>query len=202
MPYLDKDFKPSQYEYTNVNDYRRLLVYYPAKGGKRDTTPPPSPSITPSISITPTPSISVTPSITVTPTPSPSFEPPLKCCIYDVYTASTLNDACLDIGTTYTNFYSDSISCSNIAVNKMKDECGGAIIPDGIYFYQQGTPSVIYQTYNGDGSLQVVSCPSPTPTQTITPTPTPSLVVNYHIEAQNGDIIIAQNGDNIDWFPM
>ena len=90
MPYIDKDFKPTVFEYTNVNDYNRLLVYYPRKGGRRVTDPfacdftfspifPPSPTptstvtptITPTASVTPTPSI--TPSVTVTPTPSPSI---------------------------------------------------------------------------------------------------------------------------------
>ena len=58
MPYLDKDFKPTIFEYTNVNDYNRLLVYYPRKGGKKvSVTPiPPTPSITPTPTITPTPS--------------------------------------------------------------------------------------------------------------------------------------------------
>lgn len=92
MPYLDKDFKPSLFEYTNVNDYNRLLVYYPAKAKRRGEAPIPTPSATP---ITPT----------------------------------------------------------------------------------------------------------PTPTSTITPTPSPSPVF-YHIEAQNGDLIITQGGDFIDWFPL
>jgi len=42
---------------------------------------------------------------------------------------------------------------------------------------------------------------TPTTTQTTTPTPTPSPIF-YHIEAQNGDLIITQGGDFIDWFPL
>lgn len=194
MPYLDKDFKPSQYEYTNVNDYRRLLVYYPAKGGKK-------PSVTPTI-------------------------PPVSCYDYPVYTASTLTDACNE-NTSLTDVFSTSPSFV-AGINLVYGDCpgnpGATIVPDGIYLYQQGIPSTIYETYNGDGKIQVVVCPSPTPTPSNTPqptptpsitptttvtptvtstlTPTPSSVVEYHIEAQNGDIIIAQNGDNIDWFPL
>ena len=43
--------------------------------------------------------------------------------------------------------------------------------------------------------------PTPSVTATLTPTPTPSSLP-YHIEAQNGDLIITQSGDNIDWFPL
>jgi len=80
MPYLDKDFKPTIFEYTNVNDYNRLLVYYPRKGGKGvpncdftyeilvTPTPTPTSSITPTPSITP----SITPTSSITPTPTPS----------------------------------------------------------------------------------------------------------------------------------
>ena len=49
------------------------------------------------------------------------------------------------------------------------------------------------------------STPTPTltPTNTSTPTPTPTpSTVTYHIEAQNGDLIITQGGDFIDWFPL
>lgn len=49
----------------------------------------------------------------------------------------------------------------------------------------------------------VTPTPSITPTSTITPTPTPTpSPIFYHIEAQNGDLIITQGGDNIDWFPL
>jgi len=111
MPYLDKDFKPTLFEYTNVNDYNRLLVYYPRKGGRRVSGQ--DCDFTYELLVTPTP----TPTISVTLTPSL-------------------------------------------------------------------TPSI-----------------SITPTATTTPTPTPS-VETYHIEAQNGDLIITQGGDNLDWFPL
>jgi hypothetical protein len=42
---------------------------------------------------------------------------------------------------------------------------------------------------------------TPSVTATLTPTPTPSPIF-YHIEAQNGDLIITQGGDFIDWFPL
>jgi len=111
MPYIDKDFKPTVFEYTNVNDYNRLLVYYPRKGGRRVTDPfacdftfspifPQSPTptstvtptITPTTSVTPTPSI--TPSVTVTPTPSPS---PIA---FDSDAAAYLSDVIASGGTT------------------------------------------------------------------------------------------------------
>ena len=45
--------------------------------------------------------------------------------------------------------------------------------------------------------------PTPTITPTMTPTPTPTPIpIFYHIEAQNGDLIITQGGDNLDWFPL
>ena len=83
-------YKRQIFEYTNVNDYNRLLVYYPRKGGTGvpgcdftyellvTPTPTPTSSITPTItptsSITPTPSItpSITPTSSITPTPTPS----------------------------------------------------------------------------------------------------------------------------------
>jgi len=45
------------------------------------------------------------------------------------------------------------------------------------------------------------STPTPTLTSSSTPTPTPT-TITYHIEAQNGDTIITQGGDFIDWFPL
>lgn len=75
MPYIDKDFKPTVFEYTNVNDYNRLLVYYPRKGGRRVTDPFAcdfsfSPIFAPSP--TPTSTVTPTPTTTSTPTPTPS----------------------------------------------------------------------------------------------------------------------------------
>ena len=53
--------------------------------------------------------------------------------------------------------------------------------------------------------LPVTPTPTPTITSSSTPTPTPTpsatLPETCHIEAQNGDILIAQNGDYIDHFP-
>jgi len=42
---------------------------------------------------------------------------------------------------------------------------------------------------------------TPTPTPTTTNTPSATLPETCHIEAQNGDLLIAQNGDYIDHFP-
>ena len=108
-------------------------------------------------------------------------EPPLNCCIYDVFTASTLSDACIDCNTTFVSFYSDSVSCSDISVNKMLDNCGGNPIPDDVYFYENGAPTTIYKTTNGDGSLVVQVCPT------------------YNIETQDGNDIVTQSGDNLVW---
>ena len=48
----------------------------------------------------------------------------------------------------------------------------------------------------------LVPTPTPTstqtPTPTLTPTPTPSPVVEYHLQAENSDNILAENGDFID----
>ena len=55
----------------------------------------------------------------------------------------------------------------------------------------------------GEEVTPVPVTPTPTPTITSTPTPTPSSTpVFYHIEAQNGDLLITQDGDFIDWFPV
>ena len=99
MPYLDKDFKPTIFEYTNVNDYNRLLVYYPRKGGRGVpscdftyeilVTPTPTPTSsntpTPTTTSTPTPTSSSTPTPTLTPTPStPSLDPDAAAYLADV----------------------------------------------------------------------------------------------------------------------
>jgi hypothetical protein len=39
--------------------------------------------------------------------------------------------------------------------------------------------------------------PTITPTNTLTPTPTPSTPVTFHLQAENTDFILAENGDNI-----
>lgn len=53
----------------------------------------------------------------------------------------------------------------------------------------------------GPTPTPVTPTPSPSLSPTPTPTPTPSPVF-YHIEAQNGDLLITQDGDFIDWFPL
>jgi len=64
------------------------------------------------------------------------------------------------------------------------------------------TPSVTI-TPSVTTTPSVTITPTITPTSTITPTPTPTpSPIFYHIEAQNGDLIITQAGDNIDWFPL
>jgi hypothetical protein len=121
MPYIDKDFKPTVFEYTNVNDYNRLLVYYPRKGGR--TTPSITPTITPSPSFVlechieaqngdfiiaqngdyidhfpcpdPSPTPSITASITTTPTPTPSSSAPA----FDADAAAYLADVITSGGT-------------------------------------------------------------------------------------------------------
>ena len=68
----------------------------------------------------------------------------------------------------------------------------------------EGNYSIYIPEFDKTCPLQVGTpppSPTPTPTITLTPTPTPSPVF-YHIEAQNGDLIITQGGDNIDWFPL
>jgi hypothetical protein len=70
------------------------------------------------------------------------------------------------------------------------------------------TPSITpTQSITPTASVTVTPTTSVTPTvtpsvtATLTPTPTPSPIF-YHIEAQNGDLIITQGGDFIDWFPL
>ena len=106
MPYIDKDFKPTLFEYTNVNDYNRLLVYYPRKGGRGVlgcdftyellVTPTP----TPTSSITPT--ITVTPTLTPTPTPSssaPAFDADAAAYLADVIASGGTVDATISAAT-------------------------------------------------------------------------------------------------------
>ena len=146
-------------------------------GGVEETSPVPPP--TPSISVTP----SITPSITPSVTPSNTLpEPPLNCCVYDVYTGSTLEDVCIDCNTTYTNIYADALFCENILSNKMKDNCGGTPLPNNIYFYLDGDPTTIYKTTGGDGTVVIEICPT------------------YNIETEDGEDIIAENNDELVWF--
>lgn len=134
MPYIDKDFKPTLFEYTNVNDYNRLLVYYPRKGGRGvlgcdftyellvTPTPTPTSSITPTItptaSITPTisitPTASITPTLTPTPTPSssvPAFDADAAAYLSDVISAGGTVDATISAATNtlYTDLKSNSL---------------------------------------------------------------------------------------------
>jgi hypothetical protein len=141
-------------------------------GGEEIPSMTPTPSITPTLTPTPTPSI--------TPSSLPP-EPPLNCCIYDVYTGATLEDVCIDCNTTYMNIYADAVLCNNILSNKMKDNCGGTPLPNDIYFYFDGDPTTIYKTTGGDGTIIVETCPT------------------YNIETQDGDDIITEDGDNIVW---
>jgi hypothetical protein len=87
--------------------------------------------------------------------------------------------------------------------------------------YYEGTYDLFFSAFNQTCQL-VITCPTPTPTitptntatptitptstltptPTITPTltmtPTPSPVVEYHLQAENTDNILAENGDFID----
>jgi len=114
MPYLDKDFKPTIFEYTNVNDYNRLLVYYPRKGGtgvpgcdftyELLVTPTP----TPTSSITPTPTITPT----ITPTPStPSLDPDAAAYLADVVASGGTTDATIEaaVDTLFTDLKSNGL---------------------------------------------------------------------------------------------
>ena len=64
----------------------------------------------------------------------------------------------------------------------------------------EGVYSIYIPEFDKTCELQVGSIPTSTPTPTITstPTPTPTLITDYLI-AQNGDVIITQDGDNIEW---
>jgi hypothetical protein len=125
MPYLDKDFKPTLYEYTNVNDYNRLLVYYPRKGGRGVpscdftyeilVTPTP----TPTSSITPTPSI--TPSITPTPTPSssaPAFDVDAAAYLATIAISGGTTDPTIDsaVNTLFTELKSNGLYSKMLAM--------------------------------------------------------------------------------------
>lgn len=75
----------------------------------------------------------------------------------------------------------------------------------------EGTYDLFFSAFNQTCQL-VITCPSPTPTitptNTVTPTPTltqtptltptPSPVVEYHLQAENTDNILAENNDFID----
>jgi len=125
MPYLDKDFKPTIFEYTNVNDYNRLLVYYPRKGGRGVpscdftyellVTPTP----TPTSSITPTPSI--TPTLTPTPTPSssaPSLDPDAAAYLADVVASGGTTNPTIEsaVDTLFTSLKSNGLYSKMLAM--------------------------------------------------------------------------------------
>jgi hypothetical protein len=65
-----------------------------------------------------------------------------------------------------------------------------------------GTQTIPYDylssNYEGNYSIYIPSADKTCPLQVGTPPPP----VFYHIEAQNGDLIITQGGDFIDWFPL
>jgi hypothetical protein len=68
-----------------------------------------------------------------------------------------------------------------------------------------GRPKTAWVASFVGGETEETPIPSPsitpTPSPTLSPTPSPTLPETCHIEAQNGDILIAQNGDYIDHFP-
>jgi len=87
------------------------------------------------------------------------------------------------------------------------DKNGKPVLWEETDYFNQYRKALIYYPVKAKriSGVSPTSTPTSTVTPTVTPTPTitptPS-VVTYHIEAQNGDLIITQSGEFIDWFPL
>ena len=137
-----------------------------------------TPTVTPSVTTTVTPTTTATPSISVTPTISTSLEPSVTAT--PTVTPTTTPSL--------TQTPSVTTTPSVTATNSVTPTASVTTIPS-----VTATPTVT-------ATPSVTSTVTPSITASFTPTPTPS-VETCHIEAQNGDLIIAQNGDFIDHFP-
>ena len=140
--------------------------------------PPPSNTPTPTSTNTPTPTITPTASLVIpTPTPtSTSTQTPTPTSTNTPTVTPTITSTSTPtITPTNTNTPTSSVT---------------------------STPTIT-PTNTQTPTSSVTATPTITPTNTSTPTPTPTpSPVFYHIEAQNGDLIITQGGDFIDWFPL
>lgn len=136
----------------------------------------PTPTPTPSVTSTNTPTPTTTPTVSVTPTSTVTSTPTVTPTI----TISPTISITPTISVTPTNTTTPTPSITSTVTPTISV-----------------TPSVT-------NTVTPTTSITPSVTATVTPSVTPSSVVaeTYHIEAQNADIIIAQNGDNIDWFPM
>jgi hypothetical protein len=156
---------------------------------KPTAAPVPPPSNTPTPTTTPTPSVSITPSVTVT----PSITPSVTSTVTPSVTPSITSTVTPSITPSVTTTPSTSVTATPSATPSI------TVTPSiSVSVTPSITPSI---TTSVTPTLTPTSTVTPTATVTPTITPSPSPVF-YHIEAQNGDLIITQGGDFIDWFPL
>lgn len=138
------------------------------------------PSPTPTSTTTPT----ITPTTTVTPTPTD----PRTCRTYEIGNYSF---------------------CSNFTWTECDGSTSATTLCNGetaIICAKNGSVSFDLNGFINDIGTCPLPSPTPTPTTTVTPTPsvtptltpTPSPVVEYHLQAENTDNILAENSDFID----
>ena len=174
---------------TNCNDPKPIPTAAPL--------PPPSPTPTPTSTVTPT----VTPTATVTPSPVPESPTPTPTStVTPTVTPTTTVTPTNSV--TPTQSVTPTITPTSTVTPTQSVTATPTITPTTTI---TPTPSITV-TPSITATPSVTATPSITPTitptSTITPTPTPTpSVETCHIEAQNGDFIIAQNGDYIDHFP-
>jgi len=209
--FIRKQFSNYLGEQRGIDD---IVTFFIPDGPPPSPTPTPvpvTPTPTPTITSTPTgtPSVTNTPTQTKTPTPTPSFVSysGLFC------SGNTQNDACFCVNPSVTLYSTQPFY--TLSQQVYTDSSLTNQIPVGLFLASGGTAYEYQYIYFNPGLEIVGSCPTPTPTITSTPTRTPSVTstptptltqtptpsaaaVVYHLQAENTDNILAENGDFID----
>jgi hypothetical protein len=167
--YIRKRFSSYLGEERAIDDIVRSFI----PDGPTPTPPTPTPSVTPTTTpIVPTPS--------VTPTNTPSVTPTSTITPTPTETPIVPTPSVTPTGTP------TQTPTSTITPTPTETP----IVP---------TPSVTpTETPTNTPSVTPTQTPTETPTPTPTLTPTPSPVVEYHLQAENTDNILAENNDFID----